>query len=288
MVYIHLLLTAIVWGGTFVAGRLLAGNAGPFASGFWRFFLASICLVWLVRRRQGGVPSLDWRGWVGMCLLGATGVFAYNACFFVGLQTVPAGRAAVIVALNPVFIALLAGFFFGEGLSRVKLAGITLSVSGAIMAISRGDISALTASALSWGDITIFGCVISWVSYSLLGKWILRTVTPLTAVTFSCLIGTAMLFPFAIAEGMLTDLASYSLSTWLCFVYLGVLATVAGFTWFYEGVRSLGAAKAGVFINFVPVTAILCGWLVLGEPIALSLLAGGLMVVAGVFLTNRG
>ncbi len=288
IVYLRLLLTAFIWGGTFVAGRLLAGHAQPFAASFWRFAMASACLVWLVRRKQGGLPSLTPKGWIGVSLLGATGIFAYNACFFTGLQTVPAGRAAVIVAMNPVCIALFAALFFKEGLSRLKLAGITLSVSGAITAISRGDIPSLFTHAISWGDLFIFGCVASWVAYSLLGKRMMHSLTPLAAVTYSCLTGTLMLLPFAVAEGMLSQVAGYPPQTWLAFAYLGVLGTVVGFTWFYEGVKAIGASKAGVFINFVPVTAILSGWLLLGEPVSSSLLLGGVLVVSGVYLTNRG
>lgn len=288
MVYIKLLLTAFIWGGTFVAGRMLAGHAGPFAAGFWRFAMASVCLFWLLRHKQGGFPKLDRRGWIGVSLLGATGIFAYNAFFFTGLQTVPAGRAAVIVAMNPIFIALFAAVLFKEGLSRLKLAGILLSVSGAATAISRGDIPSLFSHAISWGDAAIFGCVISWVSYSLLGKRMMHTLSPLAAVTYSCLIGTIMLFPCAVAEGMIAQTPGYPLTNWLAFAYLGVLGTVVGFTWFYEGVKAIGASKAGVFINFVPVTAILSSWLLLGEPVSPSLLAGGVMVVSGVYLTNRG
>lgn len=288
LVYLRLLLTAFIWGGTFVAGRLLAGNAGPFAASFWRFAMASVCLLWLVHHKQGGLPRLNAKGWVGVSLLGATGIFAYNICFFTGLQTVPAGRAAVIVAMNPVCIALLAALFFNEGLSRLKLAGICLSVSGAITAITRGDIPSLFTHAVSTGDIIIFGCVVSWVSYALLGKRMMGNLTPLVAVTFSCITGTLMLLPFAVAEGMLTATPHYPATNWLAFAYLGVLGTVVGFTWFYEGVKTLGASRAGVFINFVPVTAIVCGWLLLDEPVSLSLLTGGFMVVGGVYLTNRG
>lgn len=288
MMYARLLLTAVIWGGTFVAGRMLAGSAEPFAAGFWRFLMASVCLLWLVHSRQGGLPPLDRRGWMGVFLLGATGIFAYNAFFFTGLQTVPAGRAAVIVAMNPIFIALLAALFFKEGLSRLKMLGIALSVSGAATAISRGDIVALFSTAISWGDAAIFGCVGSWVAYSLLGKRMMRNLTPLAAVTYSCLVGTAMLLPCALAEGMLAHVGEYPLQTWLAFAYLGVLGTVAGFTWFYEGVKALGASKAGVFINFVPITAIISGWLLLDERISISLLAGGMLVVCGVIITNRG
>lgn len=288
MVYIKLLLTAFIWGGTFVAGRLLADGMGPFTAAFLRFLLASLCLLILVRRFEGGLPSLSFRGWIGVSLLGATGVFAYNVLFFWGLHSVPAGRAAIIVATNPVLLALLGALFFKEGLSRKKLGGVLLSVSGAITVIARGDVTSLFSHAVSMGDLIILGCVASWVSYSLLGKRMMQGLSPVSAVTFSCLTGTVMLFPCALYEGMATDIVAFTQVHWGALAYLGVLGTVVGFTWFYQGVKVLGASKAGVFINFVPVTAILSGWFVLGEPISASLLTGGLMVVGGVFLTNKG
>ena len=288
MVYAKLLLTAFVWGGTFVAGRLVGDGMGAFSAAFLRFVTASVCMLWLMRIKDGGLPSLDTKGWIGVALLGLTGVFAYNACFFAGLQSVPAGRAAVIVACNPIAIALLATLFFKEELSRVKCLGILLSVSGAITVISRGDPVDLFTHAVSAGDILIFGCVASWSSYSLLGKKMMQGLSAHAAVAFSCITGTIMLFPFALHEGLLSALPNYTLTHLASILYLGILGTVVGFTWFYEGVKEIGASKAGVFINIVPITAILCGWLFLGENIAPSLLGGGILVAIGVYLANRG
>ncbi|SIN99155.1 DMT family transporter [Halodesulfovibrio marinisediminis] len=286
VVFVKLILTAFLWGGTFVAGRLLSDGMGAFSAAFLRFLLASLCLIWIMYSRAGGLPVLDKKGWIGVWLLGATGVFAYNAFFFTGLQTVPAGRAAVIVSTNPIFITLLAALFFGEKLSSRKGLGICLSVTGATIAISRGDPVSLFTGGLSGGDFAIFGGVASWIAYSLLGKRMMGFLTPYAAITYSCITGTIMLLPFAIYEGMISDFSSYTVNHFLCIAYLGVLGTVIGFTWFYEAINTIGASRSAVFINFVPVAAILSGWFFLGEPLSLSLLAGVSLVVAGVYLTN--
>lgn len=97
-----------------------------------------------------------------------------------------------------------------------------------------------------------------------------------------------MLLPFALHEGMLTAVRDYPISVWASIVYLGMFGTAIGFTWFYEGVNRIGAAKAGVFINFVPITAILSGWLFLGEPLSASLLLGAALVLTGVYTANKG
>ena len=78
-----------------------------------------------------------------------------------------------------------------------------------------------------------------------------------------------------------------SFTGWASIVYLGVLGTGIGFLWFYQGIQEIGASKAAVFINFVPVSAAIMGALLLGEPIDASILAGGALVLTGVALTNR-
>ncbi|MBZ2172304.1 DMT family transporter [Nitratidesulfovibrio sp. SRB-5] len=290
LLYAKLMLATVFWGGTFVAGRIAATHAGPFSAAFLRFAMATGLLFWYVRRREGALPRLTspgMHGWAGVLLLGATGVFAYNALFFTGLATVPASRAAVIVTNNPIAIAVGAALFLGEPLSRRKLAGILLSVGGAVIAITRGNPLTLFSSALSWGDVALLGCLASWAAYSLLGKVVMRALSPLAAVTWSCAVGTVMLLPFALHEGLWTALPEYPAALWIAAAYLGVFGTVLGFTWFYEAVKEIGAGRAGVFINFVPLTAIVCAWAMLGEALPVSLLLGAALVTCGVFITNR-
>jgi drug/metabolite transporter (DMT)-like permease len=95
-----------------------------------------------------------------------------------------------------------------------------------------------------------------------------------------------MLLPFALYEGMMGDFSGYTMNHFICVAYLGILGTVIGFTWFYEAINTIGASRSAVFINFVPVAAILSGWFFLGEPLSLSLLVGVSLVVSGVYLTN--
>ena len=78
-----------------------------------------------------------------------------------------------------------------------------------------------------------------------------------------------------------------SIRAWLAFVFLGVFGTAIAFVWFYDGVRALGPARASVFINLVPVAAVLLGFALLNESLEWSMLAGGLLVVCGVWLINR-
>jgi drug/metabolite transporter (DMT)-like permease len=73
----------------------------------------------------------------------------------------------------------------------------------------------------------------------------------------------------------------------LALFYLGFFGTVLGFVWYYQGIQHIGAIKASVFINFVPISAIVLSFFILREPLTGSLLLGTAMVLVGVYLTNR-
>jgi len=288
LTYAKLILTALFWGGTFIAGRSVAGSVNPFTAAFLRFCIATTLLLLLTRRAEGFFPSLDLRQVISVTLLGSTGVFAYNAFFFKGLQDVEAGRAAVIIASNPIFISLFSALIFGERLGFKKIMGIVLSVAGAIVVITRGNPAAVLEGGFGRGELYIFCCVFSWTAYTLIGKGVMRRLTPLVTVTYSSLIGTTLLIIPAYLEGMPDELALYGWPAWAGIAYLGVFGTVMGFLWFYEGVVHIGPVRASQFINFVPVSAVVLAYLILDEPVTISLLAGAALVVSGVYLAHLG
>ena len=284
--YIKLLLTAIFWGGTFVAGRSLAQNVGPFTGAFFRFAVASVFLVFITWKVEGKLVFLKKGQILPIFMLGLTGVFFYNVFFLKGLKLIEAGRAAIIIANNPIFIALFSAALFKEKLNTQKIAGIFISVAGAIVAISKGNPGMIVQGDLGWGEFYILLCVASWVTFSLLGKAVMSGLTPLSSVTYSSLTGTVLLFVPAFREGF-AKCIYFSIFDWWNIFYLGFFGTVLGFVWFYEGINRIGPTKAGLFINFVPISAILLAFVFLGEPLTISLLVGTLLVTTGVYLTNR-
>jgi drug/metabolite transporter (DMT)-like permease len=286
IIYAKLLLTAIFWGGTFIAGRVVAQDVGPFSAAFLRFAIASICLLLLTYKVENRLPAVRKEQVIPLILLGLTGIFTYNVFFFKGLKIIHAGRAAVIIANNPVFIGLLAAYFFKEKLSLKGLVGIVISVTGAIIVISRGNPIEILYGSVGLGEIYIFCCVISWVAYSLIGKAVMTDLSALVSVSYSSLIGAVALFVPAYFEGIIQDFLHYTKMEWLGIFYLGFFGTVLGFVWYYEGIKAIGAMKASQFINFVPISAVLLAFFLLGEPITLSLVIGTLLVCFGVYLTN--
>ncbi len=287
ILYFKLLGSVTFWGGTWIAGRILAGDLTPYSAAFLRFFFATIFMFFMVKKSTGKTPKYNKEDMLPLAFLGLTGVFMYNILFFSGLKTVPAGRAALIIAATPTFIALGSALIFKEKFTLGKISGFILALTGVATIIGNGNPVSIITQGASYGDLCIIGCVISWAAYSLAGKPITKKVHPIESVYWSCLFGTFMLLGPALYHGLISEIISASVIDYSCILYLAFLGTGLGFSWYFEAIREIGPSKTGIFINLVPVTAIILGALILGEEVGLSLLVGGTLTISGVWITNR-
>jgi drug/metabolite transporter (DMT)-like permease len=289
-VYLTLAAVTMIWGGTFVAGRFLAGSLSPMFAASLRFLLASAALLGLLWLARIPLARPTPRQWLQLMLLGFFGIFFYNLCFFYGLQYINASRASLIVALNPAVIGLASWWLFKERLRRVKVAGIATCIVGAGLVIVSRNPQLLAATPDAWiGDLLILGCVLGWGVYSLFSRELNQTLGPVQTVTYSILIGTLMLWVLAAVRGELSweALDDLGLPQWLSLTYLGVLGSALAYIGYYHGIRKIGATRSGVFIALNPLTAVVFGAVLLDEHLTLAMYGGGAMILTGIYLCNK-
>lgn len=286
-VYIRLILVMVFWGSAFVSGRILTQKFHPMNVGFFRFFIASSVLIPFLMYKKPDFYKINFIQFLKVLSLAATGVFSYNFFFFSGLKLVEAGRSSVIIATNPAITAIVAVFFMGEVLNFRKFLGFSFALFGIIIVVTKGELATLFHGGFDQGELFLLGAVISWVTYTILGKMILKKLTSLEATTWACFLGTLMLLPFALHFNFFTSVQTLDGSDLLHFANIGLFSTCLGFIWYYDGVAKIGAATASSFINLVPIIGILCGSLFLNESITYSLIIGSLVVIVGVYLVNK-
>lgn len=284
---LKLILVSFLWGGQFVAARVVAVGAPPFAASFLRYVFATAALLILHMVRERRFIRLTFRQWAWLTLLGLSGVFLYNLFFFSALAIAPAGRSSVVVAMTPTVVSVASIIFFKDRFSLLRIIGLAVALFGVSWAISGGDPASLLRGEIGRGDLFIFGAMLSWATFSVVGKIILRELAPRLAITYACLIGTVALAIPTVVEGGLAGVSQYSLEMWLSLAYLGLMGTVLAFILYYQGIKSIGPSKTAIFINLVPIWAMTLSTIVLGERITLPLVIGAAMVIVGVFLTSR-
>ena len=285
-----LTMVAALWGGTFIAGKILAQSLPLMTAAFGRFFVASILLVFVAVKMEGKLPRLNREQILLTAILGFTGIFLYNICFFGALARVPAGRTSLFVSLTPIVTAVLAGLIFSERLGVRRWAGILVALIGAIVVITRGDlIGGITdiSQSLGLGELMMLGAVFSWAAYTLISRKALETLSPIVATTYGTLWGFVFLTIGAIGEFKDVDWIHLDWRVWTSVFYLGAFGTVLAFIWYYQGIQTVGPSRTAIFTNLVPAFGVLFSAALLGEPVLISMVIGGLIAVLGVSLVNK-
>jgi drug/metabolite transporter (DMT)-like permease len=295
LVYCKLILTTFFWGGTFIAGKYLVQHVPYIFAATLRFSLAFVYLFFLLRsqtQEEAKIPaSFQTKVWV--FLLGLTGVYSYNISFFSALNHIEASRAALFVTFSPILVALASVFLFKERLTLVRWLGILIALLGALLVISKGNLfNTQFTQSFGMGEFWMLMAVFSWVTYSLIGKKVLGHLSPMQATTQTCGWGVLLLMTHWGFSHLLnhTTVDLTPLLEWktlLSIIYLGIFGTAIGYVWYSDGIKIIGASRSAIFTNLVPVFGVLLGVLILGERPVLSSLIGGVLVIFGVFLTNR-
>lgn len=288
IVVLKMICVSILWGGTFIAGRMLQTDISPLFSATLRFIFASVALLILLSCTRIGWVKVNSRQFFQILLLGCSGVFIYQVFFFYGLQLIPASRAALLVAINPAMIALISYLLWREKITKIKGVGIGCCVLGATILLS-AKTSDVSGFLTNQGDLAILGCVVSWGIYTVAGKNVIREIGAIHTVAYAVLLGTALLVIASSIMGQLTLSAIIHLTNTdvMSLLYLGILGSALAYIWYYQGVDQLGAAGAGSFIALNPLTAVIIGTLFLNEEITFSALLGGMVIIFGLWVTNK-
>ncbi|TMW74071.1 EamA/RhaT family transporter [Alteribacter natronophilus] len=270
------------WGSAFVAGRFATESFDPVTVAFLRFFFAAVILVPLMLILEKERPRPTAKQWGLLALLGLTGIAVYNIAFFTAAKYAPIAKSSLFIASNPVLIILLSGLFLKETITKRNITGLVLALTGAVIIITEGDLVQALRHGLQPIDTVLLFAVVCWALYSVLGKVALKSFSTLVCTTYAVVFGTIMLFPFALWETTWTQVQEADWVVWSSILHMSVIVTVVSFLMYYQGIKIIGAAKASLFINLMPVSAVILAVIFLGEPLMWAHLAGALFVLTGV------
>ena len=255
-----------------------------------RFIVASVILLIVAYRLEGGLPKLTRNQFFSTLALGLTGVSIYNIFFLAALERMAAGKTALLVSMSPILTGISVSLILKERLGPYRWGGLILAFIGVVTIVTKGDVLHATQSiitAFGWGELFMMTAIVSWVAYTLISRFTLKGMSAIAATSYATLFGTIILLIGAAFE---IPQLNQDMLTWknaAAIFYLGSFGSAIAFIWYSEGVKTIGPARTVAFTNLVPVFGVLLGYIVLSEPILTSMVVGGAIVIAGVTLTNR-
>ncbi|HWK21662.1 MAG TPA: DMT family transporter [Ureibacillus sp.] len=286
--YLLLVIATVLWGGNFVIGRAVTGEIPPFTLAFLRWCLAFIVFLPIAFKQV----RVDWpkfiTHWKIILVLSITGVFAFNTLVYIGVYYTTSINASLMNSTTPIFIYILSFFFLKERLSRNQLIGTVISLIGVVFILSGGTLESIQQFSFNKGDLIVLLAVFCWSIYSLLIKQYSQVLPGTSTFLVTMALGAIMLLPFSIFELITSDTSIiWSPKTIGAIIYVGTFASIIAFLCWNKGVIQIGANKASIYLNFIPLFATIFATIFIGEKLLLAQVIGGLAVIGGVILTNR-
>ena len=254
---------------------------------FARFALGTALLMVLVRARGEAWP-LPRSDWPALALMGFVGIFLHQMLQAFGLTTASAVHAGWLIGLIPIWSALLSALVLKEKFGAGKLAGLAAGFAGAVVVISQGKFQrGLLALPSTRGDFLILLSTVNWAVYLILGHGTLKKLGPRRATAGAMFFGWLMLAPFFVLSRGWLELPHLTATGWGAVLFLGIGCSGLGYLFWYGALERIEVSRVAAFLYLEPLVTLAAALALLGETLNLATLAGGLLVLAGVFIMQR-
>ena len=284
---ILLILVALSWAGSFVVVKDTVDKVDAIDIGFLRFVVAApiMFVVFLFTKNKKPIPKKEFPS---LIILGLTGVTLLYIFQFVGIDLTTASTSSILINTNVVFIAIISAVFLKEKFSKKKIFGVSLSFVG----VSTIVFAQINNENIVFSDAFMLGCIFIllsaffWAVYSIIGKRLLKTYGAIEVTTYAFILGIIFYIPVVISD-IFESVQKIPLNGWMSIFYLGVVCSVFGYVAWYYALKNTEASKAAVYLTLIPMFTIILSFVFLNEIPAPFFLVGAILIMVGVYQTQK-
>lgn len=282
------LAAVVLWGISFVATRAALTELSPVTLVFTRFGLGLVLLFGLLAaRRRLARPPRD--AWAALLLMGFIGIFVHQMLQANALRLTTAVHTGWLIGLTPLWSAILGMLVLHERLGPVRAAGLLIGFLGAALVVTRGRLGAeLLALPATRGDLLILASTVNWAVYTVVARRTLARLGSTLATAFAMLAGWLLLAPLFVARAGWTEWAGLSSVGWTAVLFLGIGCSGLGYLLWSAALEKLDTSRVAAFLYVEPLVTLAAAVAFLGEPVHATTIAGGLIVLLGVFIVQTG
>lgn len=285
--YIYLAITALFWGGNSVAGKLAVGHISPLMLTTLRWvFALLVILAFMLPQVKRDWPVIR-QHWLQLLLYGVVGFTGFNVLLYSALNYTSAINAVIEQAGIPVLIFIFNFVLFRIRASTAQIIGFTVTLVGVLITATHGNPGSLAGLDLNIGDgLMLLSCVV-YAAYTVSLRWKpdIHWQSFIAIPAFGALLSALPLLAFEIAAG--ASIAPDA-TGWAIVFYAAIFPSLLSQVLYVRGVEMIGANRAGLFINAIPVFGTLLSVLLVGETFHLFHLLALALVLSGIAIAERG
>jgi drug/metabolite transporter (DMT)-like permease len=275
----------LFWSLNYVIGKIALREFPPVLLTCWRITFAGAFILPIYLWRERG-KRMAWtsRELASLLLLGIYGVIANQLFFVFGLAYTSVAHAAVIMTLMPILVLLLAAFLGQERITTRKVVGMTIAAAGVgVLQLERKGSSGATLL----GDFCTFLCGISLAIFTVRSKQLMKRFGSLMINSVAYIGGSLAIAPLTIWLSWRYGISRASAIAWWSIAYMAVFSSVLAYFIYNYALTYMPASRASAVSYLQPLGATLLAVTLLGEPVTTLLAIGGILVLTGVFVTER-
>jgi drug/metabolite transporter (DMT)-like permease len=280
------------WSGNYIAGKIALRELSPLFLAGLRIGLAGVTMVPLyaweraARRPKRPPQAESLPHVVQLLILGLLGVTLNQFFFIVGLSRTSVAHAAILIGLTPIQVLIIAGVRGQERITARKAVGMAIALAG--VALLKAFEPAAGTGATWLGDFFILLTGLCFALFTVFGKEVTGEYSTITMNTYAYVGGAMALLPLTVWEATHQPLAHVSAGAWLAAIYMALFPSVIAYLIYYHALAHMAASRLSAFSYLQPVFASIMGVVILGETLGAPVIAGGAVILAGVYLAERG
>ena len=292
VLYALILLMVAFWSGNYIAGKIALRELSPLFLAGLRIGLAGVTMVPLyaweraARRPKRPPQAESLPHVVQLLILGLLGVTLNQFFFIVGLSRTSVAHAAILIGLTPIQVLIIAGVRGQERITARKAVGMAIALAG--VALLKAFEPAAGTGATWLGDFFILLTGLCFALFTVFGKEVTGEYSTITMNTYAYVGGAMALLPLTVWEATHQPLAHVSAGAWLAAIYMALFPSVIAYLIYYHALAHMAASRLSAFSYLQPVFASIMGVVILGETLGAPVIAGGAVILAGVYLAERG
>ena len=286
--YLMLIFCAFFWSGNFIVGKFATlYDIPPLTLNFFRWLIVWFILIPFTFSDILKNFKVIKKNFYSILLMSITSISLFNSVVYYSLNFTQVLNGALMISIIPVLIVFISFLFNTEKINSGQIFGLTLSIIGVAIIVTRLDFTKLINLDLNKGDLWLLVAMFSWAIYSTMLRTHKTELKYLSFMTVIVSIGLIFLFPQFLFEFNNQELIKFNFAFFLIISYVVLFAGLGAYIFLNKAVLIVGPSRAGIFLHLMPVFSSFMAIFLLNEKFMNFHIFGAIAIVLGIYLSSK-